>query len=188
VNMPTAVLPSVRTTSLTTSALILPERISWAAMATVSFIRTVATRAAFFRRISPTCIATSMAGSTSHAGIHNANCQAMPRPNLQEVNILSVSNVDYFWCGEPALLPMAWDACRRFRGLVCQLTQKKTRPPGGVDALWESCVPSGVARLRGDDLFAPGLQHEKRQQRGQDVGAGGDPEHLVPAAAGLLHV
>ena len=58
--MPTAVLPSVRTTSLTTRAPILPERISWAAMATVSFIRTVATRAAFLRRISPTCMATSL--------------------------------------------------------------------------------------------------------------------------------
>ncbi len=60
VNMPTAVLPSVRTTSLTTSALILLERINWAAMATVSFMRTVATRAVFLRRMSPTCIATSL--------------------------------------------------------------------------------------------------------------------------------
>src|SRR5205085_7929718 len=59
VNIPTAVLPSVRTTSLTTSALILLARINWAAMPTVSFIRTVATRAVFLRRMSPTCIATS---------------------------------------------------------------------------------------------------------------------------------
>src|ERR1700730_15932222 len=59
VNMPTAVLPSVRTTSLTTSALILLARINWVAMATVSFIRTVATRAVFLRRMSPTFIATS---------------------------------------------------------------------------------------------------------------------------------
>src|SRR5215218_5210772 len=75
VNMPTAVLPSVRTTSLTTSALILLERISWAAMATVSFMRTVATRAAFLRRISPTCMATSLGMNCSKSGIHNTNCQ-----------------------------------------------------------------------------------------------------------------
>src|SRR6202022_1057509 len=60
VNMPTAVLPSVRRTSLTTSALILLARINWAAMPTVSFIRTVATRAVFLRRMSPTCLATSL--------------------------------------------------------------------------------------------------------------------------------
>src|ERR1700741_2291556 len=59
VNIPTAVLHSVSTTSLTTSAPILLARINWAAMATVSFIRTVATRAVFLRRMSPTCIATS---------------------------------------------------------------------------------------------------------------------------------
>src|SRR6266702_3962350 len=59
VNMPTAVLPSVRTTSLTTSALILLARISCAAMPTVSFMRTVTTRDVFLRRMSPTCMATS---------------------------------------------------------------------------------------------------------------------------------
>ena len=42
------------------AALILLERISCAAMATVSFMRTVATRAVFLRRISPTCMATSL--------------------------------------------------------------------------------------------------------------------------------
>src|SRR6476646_9028536 len=75
-NMPPAVLPSVRTTSLTTSALILLERINGAAMATVSFMRTVATRAVFLRRISPTCMATSL-GVTYwfNSGIHNTNCQ-----------------------------------------------------------------------------------------------------------------
>src|SRR4051812_31611484 len=59
VNIPTAVLPSVRTTSLTTSALILLARISWAAIPTVSFRRTVVTRAVFLRRMSPTSIALS---------------------------------------------------------------------------------------------------------------------------------
>ena len=61
VNMPTAVLPSVRTTSLTTSALILLERISWAAMATVSFIRIVATRAVFLRSLASMTV-TRLAG------------------------------------------------------------------------------------------------------------------------------
>src|SRR5215212_6005468 len=53
-------IASVRTTSLTTSALMLLARISWAAMPTVSFMRTVATRAVFLRRMSPTCMATSI--------------------------------------------------------------------------------------------------------------------------------
>src|ERR1700751_3085538 len=58
--MPAAVLlPSERTTSLTTSALILLARIRRAAMPTVSFIRIVTTRAFFLRRTSPTCMATS---------------------------------------------------------------------------------------------------------------------------------
>src|SRR6476659_4040358 len=59
VNMPTAVLHSVRTTSLTTSALTLLARINWAAMPTVSFIRMVAIRAVFLRRMYPTFIASS---------------------------------------------------------------------------------------------------------------------------------
>src|ERR1700730_6859070 len=59
VNIPTAVLHSVRTTSLTTSALILLARINCAAIATVSFILTVTTREVFLRRTSPTCITTS---------------------------------------------------------------------------------------------------------------------------------
>src|SRR6267378_7904607 len=68
VNIPTAVLPSVRTTSLTTSALILLARISCAATPTVSFIRTVTTRAVFLRRTSPTFIATSL---LVHPGKHS---------------------------------------------------------------------------------------------------------------------
>ncbi|MHC2384268.1 hypothetical protein ACVIHA_008690 [Bradyrhizobium liaoningense] len=58
--MPTAVLPSERTTSFTTSALMLLARISLAAIPTVSFIRTVTTRGVFLRRMSPTSIATSL--------------------------------------------------------------------------------------------------------------------------------
>src|SRR6185312_12140475 len=72
VNMPTAVLPSVRTTSFTTSALILLVRMSCAATATVSFIRMVTTRAVvFLRRMSPTFIATSLglSGCTAFAGL-----------------------------------------------------------------------------------------------------------------------
>src|SRR6516164_2346491 len=60
----TAVLPSVQTTSLTTSALILLVRINWAATPTVSFMPTVTTRAdLFLRRTSPTCMATSSTAS-----------------------------------------------------------------------------------------------------------------------------
>src|SRR5882757_3100535 len=50
-------------------------------MATVSFIRTVATRAVFLRRMSPTCIATSLdepqdVSPADKIGIHYANCQS----------------------------------------------------------------------------------------------------------------
>ena len=82
VNMPTAVLPSVRTTSFTTSALILLVRMSCAATPTVSFIRMVTTRAVvFLRRMSPTFIATSLGWAASalfvNIGIHYAKSQTM---------------------------------------------------------------------------------------------------------------
>src|SRR5258708_4372598 len=82
VNMPAAVLPSVRTTSLTTSALILLARINWAAMPTVSFIRTVATRAVFLRRMSPTCIATSFRSAAEARQIWYTLCQLSIRNPL----------------------------------------------------------------------------------------------------------
>src|ERR1700742_3171519 len=44
------------------------------------------------------------------------------------------------------------------------------------------CLRGGYHRL------APGLEREKREQRGQYVGAGRDDEDVVPAPGRLLHV
>ena len=46
---------------------------------------------------------------------------------------------------------------------------------------------AAICDLATTDL-APGLEHDDRQQRGQNVGAGRDEEHRVPAARRLLHV
>src|SRR4051794_27520996 len=67
-------------------------------MPTVSFIRTVATRAVFLRRMSPTCIAASFRFAQEHLyrchlGIHYANCQfESRRPKREE----SGSNTDVY--------------------------------------------------------------------------------------------
>ena len=80
-----------------------------------------------------------------------------------------------------------------FENKVCQVAKRKRAHPEGWtreggDMRGVRRQASGVARLRSDDRPAPGFQHCDRQQRGQDVGSGSDPEHLVPVAARLLHV
>src|SRR4029453_8182573 len=89
---------------------------------------------------------------------------------------LSVSNTDCFSIslGDRPVCP--GPSIRILRGEICQTKRpKEKRAHPEVSALRGERTASGLRRLPGDDRLAPGLQHRDRQQRGQDVGACGNP-------------